>query len=634
MIEDSEQNTHSAMLGHIPAAAITREQSRIAIAATVLSARVPSRLSVRVRAWARMFWVQAAACMAVAGVIRIAFLIRAQGMFDGDEGVLGIQAEQILRGAHPTYAIGVDYLGTIEAYLAAPWVALLGPTAWALRIPPLVESLLLIPVTGALAERLYGRRARLPALVLAALPSLYVAVGDLRFLGGYIETFLFGALAMLLVVAIFDRLRQGQRVLWQMAALGLVVGLAFWTYTLFLEYMAAIGLWALPLAIWRLRLAIASHKPIVRGIGLGALAGVGGLLVGYSPAIVYGLRNNFSNFAWILQLVLGGDPAYNGGVPQAANPLRVGALHYLLTRALPRLTGSYPLWSLAPSPSQLQHIGLAFLAAAVLHSLVRLAQRIPVPGRGAAVPASFEQTWKLVLAPLLLLVVSVMYWRSSFSDGYVFNFDRTGRYMLPAGTAITVVLAYLFADLPAICGRLIAAVRLRALTSTPPATTGRASRAAAAISLALFGVLLAFNLVQYATADAVQAMQTPYRQGDLFPVVDGDIVTYLEQHHIRYIWGNHWFDYVAMYLSDGQITAADYIGRERMLENTDALERAARPTYVIEADPSQGECATARLLDQMHVTYTAVPFQHYWLITPLSRNVQPWELRPTLPIRY
>jgi hypothetical protein len=594
-------------------------------------AHVSRGIQGRLYALATTFWGQAALCMVVAGLIRVIFLLGAHGMIDGDEAAVGYQAEQVLHGVWPAYIMNDNYVGALAVYLNIPLLLLLGPNAWTLRIPSLLKSLALIPLTGALAERLYGRRARLPALVLSALPALYVAVGELRALGGYIETMVFGTATLLLVVVVVERLGRGQRILRLVVGLGVLSGLAFWTFPLFIEYAATAGLWALPLGVGWLRRAAATRTLPWRRLGLGVLGGLGGVLVGYSPAVIYGLGHHLVNFQWLLALVHGSDPAYRPEAGQTADPLRPGQLVYLLTRALPRLTGSYPLWSPAPSPSTLQHVGLAFFAAAMLYTSAQLAQRVPVRGRGAAVPASFAETWKLVLAPLLLVLVSLMYWRSSFSDGYVYNFDRTGRYMLPAGIAVILLLAYLFAGLPALCGQLIGWAQARMHRSPRTGTAGQDSSTAVGVAVVLFGVLLAFNLTQYIAADAVRAMQTPYRQRDVYPAVDGQLLTYLEQHHITTVWATHWLAYVLMYQSNSRIVAADTY-QDRFPQNVQTLLRADRPSYIIEADPAKGECAVAKALDALHVTYTAVPFQHWWLITPISRTVAPAEIASAIAV--
>ena len=52
-------------------------------------------------------------------LLRIGLLLRTGAMIDGDEALVGIQAQHILQGARPVYFYGQAYMGSLEAYLAA-----------------------------------------------------------------------------------------------------------------------------------------------------------------------------------------------------------------------------------------------------------------------------------------------------------------------------------------------------------------------------------------------------------------------------------------------------------------------------------------------------------------------------------
>jgi hypothetical protein len=49
-------------------------------------------------------------CLLVALMIRVWFALRTHGTLDGDEALLGIQAEHILRGERPIYFYGIPIL--------------------------------------------------------------------------------------------------------------------------------------------------------------------------------------------------------------------------------------------------------------------------------------------------------------------------------------------------------------------------------------------------------------------------------------------------------------------------------------------------------------------------------------------
>ncbi|HEV8191345.1 MAG TPA: hypothetical protein VGP82_07645, partial [Ktedonobacterales bacterium] len=72
---------------------------------------------------------------------RILIVVRSNAMIDGDEALVGIQAEHILQGERPFYYYGQVYMGSLEAYFAAILFRLFGPSAWALRAIPIILSL-------------------------------------------------------------------------------------------------------------------------------------------------------------------------------------------------------------------------------------------------------------------------------------------------------------------------------------------------------------------------------------------------------------------------------------------------------------------------------------------------------------
>src|SRR2546427_8426157 len=99
-------------------------------------------------------------CLLIALVIRIWLTYHTHGVIDGDEAMVGIQAEHILRGEHPLYFYGQAYMGSLEAYLMALLFLIGGPTVWMMRAEPILLSLLVVWVTwklaGALAEAAGG----------------------------------------------------------------------------------------------------------------------------------------------------------------------------------------------------------------------------------------------------------------------------------------------------------------------------------------------------------------------------------------------------------------------------------------------------------------------------------------------
>src|SRR5450755_294875 len=93
-------------------------------------------------------------CLLVALIIRVWLTIQTHGILDGDEALLGIQAEHILLGEHPIYFYGIPYFGSLEAYVAAILFAIFGQSVAALRAETTAFSLVLVSLTWWLASLL------------------------------------------------------------------------------------------------------------------------------------------------------------------------------------------------------------------------------------------------------------------------------------------------------------------------------------------------------------------------------------------------------------------------------------------------------------------------------------------------
>ena len=97
----------------------------------------------------------------IALLLRLWLVAHAGGVVNGDEALVGIQAQHILRGERPIYFYGQVYMGSLEAYLIALLFALFGSSAWALRAEPIILSLLIVWLT-----------CKLAALLASALPPM------------------------------------------------------------------------------------------------------------------------------------------------------------------------------------------------------------------------------------------------------------------------------------------------------------------------------------------------------------------------------------------------------------------------------------------------------------------------------
>src|SRR4029077_16546974 len=89
---------------------------------------------------------------------------------DGDTAIVGLMARHLGQG---TTLWGQPYGSPLDAWVASPFVAALGPRVEALRLPVFVLSLALIPLASGLG-RFLPPRAAFPAALLLACPPPYL----------------------------------------------------------------------------------------------------------------------------------------------------------------------------------------------------------------------------------------------------------------------------------------------------------------------------------------------------------------------------------------------------------------------------------------------------------------------------
>ncbi|MFI6234068.1 hypothetical protein ACIBD9_10990 [Micromonospora sp. NPDC050784] len=202
-------------------------------------------------------WLTGLAVLAGVGY-RLWLLGHAAPPTNSDEATMGLAALHIARGeGFPVWFYGQQYMGTLEAYLAAPVFALAGgPSLLGLRLPTLALYALFLLLTWRLTLRLTGDRwFGLLVVTLLALGSDRIIKNQLIAGGGYPEMNAAGAALALLAVDLAtgrpaDAGRPGGRTAdagrpgWRLArwaAWGLLAGLMLWVDPLVLPYVAATG---------------------------------------------------------------------------------------------------------------------------------------------------------------------------------------------------------------------------------------------------------------------------------------------------------------------------------------------------------------------------------------------------------
>ncbi|QLQ37149.1 DUF423 domain-containing protein [Micromonospora robiginosa] len=240
---------------------------------------------------------------------RLALLLADAPPSNSDEATMGLAALHIARGDDfPVWFYGQAYMGTLEAYLAAPLVALSGPSVLVLRLPTLLLYALFLLLSWRLTRRLGGDRwYALLVVAVLALGSDRVVKNQLIAGGGYPELNPAGAALALLTVALCGSGPGARLPRW--AAWGLVAGVLLWVDPLILPYVLTLG--AL-LVAWRRR-ELAGRAGAVLG---------GALLLGVAPMVLDTLRHGRDPLSAVL--AAGGSGTGAGWVERWHGGLVVG----------------------------------------------------------------------------------------------------------------------------------------------------------------------------------------------------------------------------------------------------------------------------------------------------------------------
>src|SRR6266849_6214246 len=172
--------------------------------------------------------------IALAVILRIVLLALSMPETNSDEGTIGLEAMHIaFRGEHPIFLYGQDYMGVLEAYIAAFFFHLFGVSVFTLRIGMISMFTFFLISMYFLTNLLYTKKLALLTLALLSFGAASdVLIQELRTVGGAIETLLFGSLVLLLAswLALTSRQTLTPRThRWRLVAFGcwgLVIGSA------------------------------------------------------------------------------------------------------------------------------------------------------------------------------------------------------------------------------------------------------------------------------------------------------------------------------------------------------------------------------------------------------------------------
>jgi hypothetical protein len=460
--------------------------------------------------------------------LRLAILFSPLGELDGDEAVVGLMARHIaFEGERPVFYWGQPYLGSLEAFTAAPIFRVFDSSTLALKLVPTAYSLGFLVLSALLARRLFGVGPALATGAYLALPPAMWAVWSTKARGGYAELLFLGE--ALLLITLWWAARPARSdgraaLLW-----GLLAGLSVWTHLLAVVYVLPSGVYL-----------VLQRRPRLREM---ALAGLG-VLVGMLPVLIDNVAGGFQTLQALLQppdLPL--DP-----LAQFERFFRVG-LPVLAGLAQPTTSAAMfdADWLTRPAghlPVAVVFLLLLGLALAAHRRALRELIRVRPHPSGASGPGSSPEP-----ALLLLLAACVPPVIALTRFGF---FVSEPRYALP-----------LYAVVPLVMG---AVWRLPAL----------------ARGGALAG-LLALNVFSLASTDI--RLWRPEDALDSTAATRAALVQYLVHQDRHQMYTDYWIGYPIMF--ETRETVLAYVvsgGFNRYLPPADNVQRTPNPAWVFERD--------------------------------------------------
>jgi 4-amino-4-deoxy-L-arabinose transferase-like glycosyltransferase len=550
-----------------------------------------------------MRW-QAALALILAGgaALRLWLLARGLPTLDSDEATIGLMALHLRHGEWSVFFLGQSYMGSLEAVVVAPFVWLLGPSAFALRLAPLLMGLAAIAAIAVLATRLYSPRVALVAAALLAFSSPYFVVLSVRAYGGYVETLLFGALLLLLALGGAEPAGRSWRAT---ALLGLLAGLALWTNLLVLPFLLAVA----AMFWWQRRTDLLGRK------GLLLLAA---LLLGAAPAIVYNALNGAATLTTILSIT-----AVGARGPGAAAPSLPGNVWLLLTVSLPILGGGF----LGGYQSAGLTIGDYRLAAAAqpLAYVVDLLLALGTVALLAAAGLSALRGWRALRAPDSIVEADLLkrarrVRRQGEAALLLVTVCYAAAMILTRRSDLFAVPRYLFPI--AICTPVVANQLLR-MTDWAVARLSSHSAprfARAALPALAFAALLSWNL---AGAAAVTSVGTAALDHGVWVTNDDTpLLALLRAHHVQTVISNDYWEGLRLTFESGEtyiavmVTPQGHPGFNRYSPYVARGLADGRPAYVELSGTPEAVLRLARLHAEALPGYTAAVVGQFTVLVP------------------
>ncbi len=582
------------------------------------------------------------ACLLLAVIVRVWLIVHTNGVIAGDEAEVGLQAEHILHGEHPIYYYGQPYMGSLQMYLIAGIFLLTGPSVWAIRIEPLLISLVIVYLTwcfsAALADAAHlSNRVKtlfmVIATLVAAFPPLYDTVEEMRTTGGYVEAFTIMLLLLFCAFRLTQRWRAGasaRELTLRWAGIGFLVGLGFWIDPLVVYALLTIALWIggylISGFVKPLRQTTTHPRMALLKEALLFVITIPASLVGFAPGLYWGVHHQWANIRYLFQK--------GGAVPHGRLHIILQVQNVYTTCLAPRALGGA-----LPTQRDVTVVNPHILTFGLIISVCCIAVSLAI--------VLLSVFWhhplllrirQLTLLPLLFIAcASIIFSTASIAIYAIYSgcssWDLVGRYVVPLVIALPFFIAAVF-TIPA----MIAMERKKtpaqeqedrqdiARLATSP--TSPRLRLLAAIQVGLLVVLAIYFCLQgvaYIQADPRYTFQgTGCISAN--PTDQDPIINYMQHAHVRYAWATGWLGDPITFKTNGALLVTERPGR--IPANSNTVLHADRPGFFFLVRHDDLHPAILQAVDAQKVTYHIERFYSepgidLLLVTPLNRTISP-----------
>ncbi len=323
---------------------------------------------------------------------------------DSDEAIVGLMAKHIVTGKdYPIFYYGQNYMGSLEAFLAAGIFAIGGVSVFNLKLLMIILFCFFIVITYYLAKSMTNKITALFSILFLAIPPPFFAMYGLKARGGYMETLIFGSLLLLLIVN-YEKKMQSANGYLQIGLIAFIAGIALWTDQLIIYYFLPVGI--------VLSHIFQKHFSFKRLIILFIF-----FILGSLPQ-------------WVFTIIHSGYSLK--GIPMIINAHNfMYSIRNFFFQGLPIILGARQAWSQTDFFSYATIVTMSIYGSALLYYLL-VRKHIQEYQR-----RSFD------LAILFLFTIPLIFSFSSKAHG----FAQEPRYLMPIYSVITIFLGYFIVNL-------------------------------------------------------------------------------------------------------------------------------------------------------------------------------------------